>query len=160
VADILKTEMRCIIVASICLMTLATARAAEISAVASAGVVAALAAFHEALRRGDGRAAMELLAPDALVLENGSTETRAEYEKHHLMEDIAFAGAVSSTRSVPTVQIEGDAAWVVSTSRSNGSFRGREINSVGTELVVLTKSAKGWRIRAIHWSSHDTKKNN
>jgi ketosteroid isomerase-like protein len=160
VGDILKTEMRYIIVTSICLMTLVTVQAAEISAVESAGIVAAVDTFHDALRRGDGKAAMELLAPDAMVLESGFAETRAQYEEHHLKEDIAFAGAVPSTRSVLTVQVEGDAAWLVSTSRSNGSFHGREINSVGTELIVLTKSSQGWRIRAIHWSSHDTKKNN
>jgi ketosteroid isomerase-like protein len=138
-------------------MTLTTARAAEISAVESAAVVAAVDAFHDALRRGDGRAAMELLAPDAIILESGSAETREQYQQHHLADDIAFSRAVPSKRSTLTVQIEGDVAWIVSTSRSNGSFHGREINSVGTELVVLTKSANGWRIRAIHWSSHANK---
>jgi ketosteroid isomerase-like protein len=158
--NILKIEMPCAIVASIWLITLATARASEVSGAESASVVAAVDAFHDALRHGDDKTAMELLAPDAVILESGSAETRAEYEEHHLKEDIAFASAVPSTRSVLTVRIEGDVAWLVSTGRSNGSFHGREINSVGTELVVLTRSAKGWRIRAIHWSSHDTKKNN
>ena len=123
-------------------------------------IIAAVNGFHDALRRGDAKAAMELLAPDAVILESGSAETRTEYEQHHLKDDIAFARTAQNTRSLLSVQREGDAAWVVSTSRTTGSFGGREINSVGTELVVLTKSAKGWRIRAIHWSSHDAKKNN
>lgn len=111
--------------------------------------------FHEALRRGDRPAAMELLAPDAIILESGSAETRDEYERHHLKEDIAFSQAVKSVDSLLHVQVEGDAAWVISTSQTRGSFRSREINSVGTELVVLSKSPQGWRIRAIHWSSHE-----
>jgi ketosteroid isomerase-like protein len=141
-------------------MTLATARAAEISGVESAGVVAAVDRFHEALQRGDEKAAMELLAPDAIILESGSVETREQYRQHHLTEDIAFLRAVPSKRSTVRVRIENDVAWVVSMSRSDGSFHGREINSVGSELVVLMKSATGWRIRAIHWSSHDAMRNN
>jgi ketosteroid isomerase-like protein len=122
-----------------------------------ASVVVVVAAFHDALRRGDGPAVMELLAADAIILESGFAETRTEYEEHHLKEDIAFTGAVQTTHSILSVQIEADAAWIVSKSRSNGSFHGREINSVGTELAVLTKSSKGWKIRAIHWSNHDAK---
>ena len=114
--------------------------------------------FHDALRRGDAKTAMELLAPDAVILESGAAETREEYEKHHLKEDVAFLQAVQTVDSLLRVQIEGDAAWVISTSRTTGSFRGREINSAGTELMVITRSPQGWRIRAIHWSSHDTKR--
>jgi ketosteroid isomerase-like protein len=126
----------------------------------AAVIRAAVDEFHDALRRGDAKVAMELLAPDAVILESGAAETREEYEKHHLAEDIAFASAVQTTHSVLSAQIEGNAAWMVSTSRTCGSFHGREINSVGTELAVLMKSLKGWRIRAIHWSSHDAKKSN
>jgi ketosteroid isomerase-like protein len=135
-------------------IALAAASADAASAPESTAVTAVVDAFHDALRRGDEKAAMELLASDAIVLESGSAETRAEYERHHLKEDIAFARAVPSTRSVLQVRIEGDAAWVVSTSRTKGSFRGREINNSGSELIVLTKVGEGWRIRAIHWSSH------
>ena len=101
---------------------------------------------------------MELLAPDAMILESGSAETRAEYERAHLKEDITFAREVQTNRSVLSIRLEGETAWVISTSRTTGSFRGREINSIGTELMVLTESSQGWRIRAIHWSSHDNKK--
>jgi len=33
-------------------------------------------------------------------------------------------------------------------------FNGHKIDSVGVELVGLTKDDTGWRSRAIHWSSH------
>ena len=79
-------------------------------------ITAAVDRFHEALRRGEAKAAMELLAPDAVILESGGAETREEYEKHHLKEDIAFLQAVQTADSLLRVQIEGDAAWVISTS--------------------------------------------
>jgi hypothetical protein len=36
--------------------------------------------------------------------------------------------------------------------------RDQQINSIGTELMVFTKSSQGWWIRAIHWSSDVDKK--
>ena len=97
---------------------------------------------------------MDFLAPDAVILESGAAEAREDYEKHHLSEDMEFAREVKSVRSVIKVSVEGNAAWIATTSQSAGSFHGRQINSSGTELVVLTKSSRGWQIRAIHWSSH------
>ncbi len=59
---------------------------------ADAGAVAdALEKFHGALARGDAKAAMTLLAPDAVTLESGALETRAEYEAYHPPDDIPFA---------------------------------------------------------------------
>jgi ketosteroid isomerase-like protein len=114
--------------------------------------------FHDALRRGDGAAAMKLLAPDATIIEGGAIETRAEYESHHLAADIEFAKAVPSARSDVRVQIDGNTAWLNSRSRTEGEFKGRPVNSNGAELIVLTKTPEGWRIRAIHWSSHKVTK--
>jgi ketosteroid isomerase-like protein len=145
------------IAGALCSIALAAASAAETPVEESAPVIAVVDAFHDALRRGDGKAVMELLAPDAMILESGSSETRSEYEQHHLKEDIAFAREVQSTHSLLSVRLEGKTAWVISTSRTKGSFRGRQINSIGTELMVLTKSLQGWQIRAIHWSSHEAK---
>ena len=120
----------------------------------NADAAATVEAFHNALARGDGAAAMKLLAPDAVILESGSVETRAEYESHHLPEDIRFAQAIPNTRSDIRVQIDGNTAWLTSRSKAEGSFEGKPVNSVGVELIVLTKTSEGWRIRAIHWSSH------
>lgn len=117
-------------------------------------ITAAVDRFHDALRRGDAKAVIELLAPDAIILEGGAIETRAEYESHHLAADMAFAKAVPSIRSDVHVRIDGSTAWLTSRSKAEGSFEGKPVNSVGVELVVLTKTSDGWRIRAIHWSSH------
>lgn len=148
---------RAVIVELICFVTFAATLAFGADDQAAKSVTDVVNKFHDALRRGDELAAMELLASDAIILESGSAETRDEYERHHLKEDIAFSQAVKSVDSILHVQMEGDAAWVISTSRTKGSFRSHDIDTAGTELVVLSKSPQGWRIRAIHWSSHDTR---
>lgn len=119
----------------------------------SGAVAAAIERFHGALAAGDSVAALAMLAPDAVILENGTVETRDEYRGHHLPADIEFARAVPSQRSPVWVVVRGDVAWATSTSRTRGEFRGREINSEGAELMVLTRTPAGWRISAIHWSS-------
>jgi ketosteroid isomerase-like protein len=145
------------IAGSICLLVVTAAIAAEPTTQEWAAVIAAVDAFHEGLKRGDEKAVMALLALDAMILENGSAETRSEYEQHHLKQDIAFAREVQNNRSVLSIRLEGNTAWIVSTSRTRGSFHGRQVDSTGSELMVLTKSLQGWRIRAIHWSNHEAK---
>lgn len=120
----------------------------------SAAVVAVAARFHGALVRGDSAGALAQLGDSAIVLESGDVETRAEYRAHHLAADIEFSRAVATTRTVRRVSVIGDAAWVVATSESRGTFRDRAVNSVGAELLVMARGAQGWRIVAIHWSSH------
>jgi ketosteroid isomerase-like protein len=110
-------------------------------------------AYDRALRTGDSATALRLLTDDAVVLESGGMETREEYRSHHLPSDIEFAQAVQATQSPIRVKVRGDVAWVASTSVVQGQFRGRPINSVGAELMVLTRGAGGWKIAAIHWSS-------
>jgi ketosteroid isomerase-like protein len=119
----------------------------------SSDVVATVKRFHDALAAGDSSAALALLSPDALILESGAVETRAEYRAHHLPADIEFARAVPSSRTVARVTISGDAAWVTSTSITQGQAGGRQINSAGAELVVLRRVRGVWQIEAIHWSS-------
>lgn len=110
-------------------------------------------AYDRALRTGDSTAALALLASDAVVLESGGVETREEYRLHHLPADMQFAQAVPSQGSAVRVTVRGDVAWAWSTSITQGEFRGRQINSAGAELMVLTRSSTGWKIAAIHWSS-------
>ncbi len=123
----------------------------------SADVAQVVAAFHAALAAGDGAAALRLLAPDAIIQESGGVESRADYESHHLSGDIEFARAVPSTRSALRVVTDGNVAWISSTSVTKGTFRTRAINSVGAELMILSRTSGTWRIRAIHWSSRAAK---
>ena len=119
----------------------------------SADVANVVNAYHRALRSGDSTAALTLLASDAVVLESGGLETREEYRTHHLKADMQFAQAVPGQSGAVRVKVRGDVAWAWSTSSTQGRFRGRQINSVGAELMVLTRTSAGWKISAIHWSS-------
>jgi ketosteroid isomerase-like protein len=129
------------------------ATSARVTASDSADVVAVVTAYHKALATGDSVAALALLAPDATILESGGVESRDEYRSHHLPGDIAFARAIQSERGAIRVVVQGDVAWATSTSTTQGEFRGRAVNSAGAELMVLSRTTAGWKIRAIHWSS-------
>lgn len=122
---------------------------------AEAEVKAVVDSFHWALQRGDSTAVLALLAPDAVILESGGAETRDEYRSHHLPADIAFARSVKQTRSPTSVAVRGDVAWTTATSTTRGEYRGQAVNSASVELMVLSRRADGWKIRAIHWSSRN-----
>jgi ketosteroid isomerase-like protein len=133
--------------------TLSLAAAAQSPVIDRAAVSATVRAFHEALAAGDSAGALRLLAADAVILESGASESRDEYAAHHLPEDIEFARAVPIRRGPPQITVSGDAAWATSASVIQGTYRGRPVDSAGVELMVLSRMAVGWVIRAIHWSS-------
>jgi hypothetical protein len=105
------------------------------------------------LSTGDTAGINELLAPDLRVLEGGTVENLQEYLSHHLSADIEFAKAVKEKRNPFSYRCIGDVAWLVSTSTATGNFNGRDINSDGAELLILSRTQKDWQLRAIHWSS-------
>ncbi len=119
----------------------------------SADVAQTVARFHESLEKADTATVRILLAADATIMEAGSVETRDHYLAHHMGGDMAFAKAIHAERIPGSVTVAGNVAWTASTSTTRGEFSGREVNSAGAELMVLTRSGNGWRIRAIHWSS-------
>jgi ketosteroid isomerase-like protein len=126
---------------------------AQMTPADSIAVGEAVRHFHDALAQGDSAAVLALLAEDAVILEAGGIESRAEYREHHLSADIQFARAVPAKAGPMRVVVAGDVAWVTSASEVAGTVEGRAIDSLGAELMVLTRGATGWRIRAIHWSS-------
>ena len=119
----------------------------------SAAVAAVVNGFSKALSVGDSLGALALLAKDVVILESGGAETRADYRSHHLAGDIAFMKGVKTERGPLLITIDGNTAWTTSTSVTMGDFKGRQINSIGAESMVLTRSKNGWQIRSIHWSS-------
>lgn len=119
----------------------------------SAEVARAVLAYHAAELAGDSATMLALLADDAVILESGGVETKAEFRAHHIAADIAFVRSVRTERSVIRVRTRGDAAWASSTSTTQGESNGRTVNSAGAELMVLTRTPTGWKIVAIHWSS-------
>jgi ketosteroid isomerase-like protein len=106
------------------------------------------------MKKGDTAAAMALIAPDALFVESGRLETRAEYETNHLPADINFERQVTGKRGPLRITFKGDAAWVIASTDFEGTFDGSDVNFVSTQLAVLTREDDGrWLIRSIHWSS-------
>ena len=96
---------------------------------------------------------MSVIAPDAVFLESGKLETRAEYETNHLPADISFEKEVNGKRHPMQVTFKDDAAWVIAITDYAGTFEGDPVDFISAQLVVLTRDAGTWRIRSIHWSS-------
>ena len=118
-----------------------------------AEVTAVLESFYGAMKKGDTAAAMNLIAPDAVFLESGALETRAEYEANHLPADIEFESQVTGKRGPVRVTFEGNTAWAIATTEYDGAFNGKPLSFVSAQLMVLARDAGNWRIRTIHWSS-------
>ena len=118
---------------------------------------AAVDAFHAALRRGDSKAALALVADEAIVFEEGRAErSKSEYAARHAEADAAFSKAVSSVRSRRTGHSVADLAWIASESRTKGSFNGRPVDRIMVETMVLRRDTSGaWKIVHIHWSSSE-----
>lgn len=118
-----------------------------------ADVIAPLEAFYGAMKTGDKAAAMARIAPDAVFVESGKLETRAEYEMNHLPADIDFEKQITGKRSPWQVKTQGDTAWVIATTEYDGTVDGAPLNFVSAQLAVLTRADNEWKIRSIHWSS-------
>lgn len=121
------------------------ARAAEVREV--------VRGFHAALAAGDSLQAMGYLHPEVSVYESGHAEDYAQYRGGHLGSDIAFAQAVQREITDEGTEVLGDAAFYTSEYHTTGEWREREIDSHGTETMVLVRTSEGWRIRHVHWSS-------
>lgn len=110
--------------------------------------------FHAALRRGDTASAAGLLVDDALIFEEGGAErSKQEYASHHLGADAAFSQAVPGKITRRMGKAAGDMAWIASEGRTTGTYKGKAVDRVTTETMVLRRSGKAWRIVHIHWSS-------
>jgi ketosteroid isomerase-like protein len=118
-----------------------------------ADIQAVVEGFYGAMRKGDTAAAMSLIAPDAVFVESGRLETRAEYESNHLPLDIEFESKVAGKRAPLRVTFEGNTAWVIATTEYQGEFQGGPVDFVSAQLMVLTRDSGNWKIRSIHWSS-------
>jgi ketosteroid isomerase-like protein/mono/diheme cytochrome c family protein len=109
--------------------------------------------FQNFLARGDTAAAANLLDPAVLIFEAGGAEkSRAEYASHHLTSDAAFMRTATLKQIFRTGSATGDLAWVAteSTIKAPGP---KPLDLASTETMVLKRTAQGWRITHIHWSS-------
>ena len=131
--------------------------APAVSAPLSGGAQQAAAvvdAFHAALHRGDTRGAALLLADDAVVFEEGNVErTKGEYAAHHLPADAAFSSAVRSVVTRRTGGASGALAWIGTEGRTTGTYKGKPVDRLTTETMLLRRARSSWKIVHVHWSS-------
>lgn len=119
----------------------------------------AVDAFHAALRRGDPAAAASLLARDALIFESGEAErSKTEYASHHLAADVEFSKSVPNVITGRTGHAVGALAWIATESRTTGTYRGKPLDLMSTETMILQRLNGAWGIVHVHWSSKAVKK--
>lgn len=117
-----------------------------------------VSSFHAALAAGNREQALSFLSPEVIIFESGGAEmSREEYGSHHLAGDMEFVRATKTTVVDEQSGQAADMAWVLRRTTTTGTFRGKQINSRGTETMILRRSETGWLIAHIHWSSHTPK---
>jgi len=115
-----------------------------------ADVTAAIESFYAAVKKGDPKAAMAAIAPDAIFVEAGRLETRQQYEETHLPLDIDFEKDNTGKRGPWSIKVNGDSAWAIAST----TYESADVPFVSTQLAVVTRGDDGkWLIRSIHWSS-------
>lgn len=123
-----------------------------------AEATATVDAFHAALKKGEKTVALGMLEDGVEVFEQGMIErSKSEYATKHLDADMAFSGATKATRLNRGGAILGNLAYITSETKITGSFKGKAVNSISIETMVLHKAGKDWKILHIHWSSRDAK---
>jgi ketosteroid isomerase-like protein len=120
----------------------------------AADAVAVLERFSAALSAGDLDGVGADLDPTVLILESGGAErTRDEYLGGHAKHDAEFLKTAHITLKRRTAQASGDLVWVGSESDIHASKDDKMLMISSTETAVLRKTAQGWKIVHIHWSS-------
>jgi hypothetical protein len=115
-------------------------------------------AFSAAVKAVKLDAAEKLLDPDVLILESGGSErSRDEYMGGHAIADAAFLQNARQQLKYRQAQAEGNFAWVATESIFDSTENGKELTLLSTETMLLKKTAQGWRIVHIHWSSRPKK---
>lgn len=111
-------------------------------------------AFHAALGRNDAKAALALMADEAVIFEGGHVErSKKEYASQHAGADAAFASAVPPKLIRRSGSADADTAWVLSETRTTGRYKDKPVDRLSIETMLLKKTSDGWRITHIHWSS-------
>lgn len=115
---------------------------------------AAVQAFQDALQVGNRKLVLQWLDPAVRIEEGGHTETsRSQYAGGHLQSDIDF---LKSARIYPqgrSSQVTGDSATVNTQTRIVTQADGKPMDVLSREVATLRKTAEGWRIVRVQWSS-------
>jgi uncharacterized membrane protein/ketosteroid isomerase-like protein len=112
------------------------------------------AGMNSAIGSGNTDELKRLLDQNVVIFESGNVESSlAEYESHHMKSDIAFMAPMNVELLAREVIDAGDSATVISRSRIRGQFKGKEIDLVNTETLVIQKRNREWKVVHVHWSS-------
>jgi ketosteroid isomerase-like protein len=112
-----------------------------------------IAQFHQALKVGNPKKALALLAENVMIFEGGRVERSADdYAEHHMLADMKYLANIDSVILEQQIKIIGDLAYSMVRSKSTGQYQGRDIDSEGMETMVLLKEKGQWKIVHIHWS--------
>ena len=110
-------------------------------------------AFHQALRAGDAKAVRAMLADDVLIVEGNGVERSAdEYASHHMLADMKFMAAVQVEALEHQTKVLGKVAYSVSRSQLTGEYKGKPVDVVSKETLVLVDNGDSWKIVHVHWS--------
>lgn len=131
-----------------------TAGAEQSIAPEAADAVAVLERFTAALSAGDLDGVAADLDPAVLILESGGAErTRDEYLGGHAKHDAEFLKAAHIMLKRRMAQASGDLVWVGSESEIHASKDDKTLTISSTETAILRRTAQGWKIVHLHWSS-------
>ena len=116
--------------------------------------VAVVEAFSAAIKGVRIDEASALLDPTVLVLESGGSErNRDQYLAEHAQADAQYMKDARQALRYQQARVLGDIARVGSESIISHNKDGELSSSLSTETMVLKKTAQGWKIVHIHWSS-------
>lgn len=115
-------------------------------------VISVALGLHAALAAGDSARATSPLADDAVTLEASRIENREEDRSSHMGHATEHWAAVRRERGPFTGAVMGDAG-AHSTLVVEGRRGDSDVDLEAAELVVLSRGADGWIIRAVHGST-------
>lgn len=112
------------------------------------------AALQVALAQANRAKVESLLDPAVRIYESGGVEASlAEYAAHHMPADMTFMSQMHAKLLERKVSNQGDSAVVMSRSRLQGEYGGKERDLLSNETLVMHHGTAGWKITHIHWSS-------
>jgi ketosteroid isomerase-like protein len=77
----------------------------------------------------------------------------SDYASHHMHADMAYLTGLTITLKEHRVTITGDIAISTAISHAKGEYKGKSVDSISMETLVLAKQKDGsWKITHVHWS--------
>ena len=120
-----------------------------------AEVQALVKAYHEALVRKDMEALKKLFHPDLVVFEAGGVDKgRGAYLEHHLGPELKELKSWTYGPMETSVLMGDPTSVALCRFTYEAILEGGKLSKgKATESLVLIRTAEGWRIRHLHWSS-------